>query len=313
MKRISNAALAMLLIAVYWASALTYLDRAPTVHEDEPWIASTSWALATRGIFGSTLFAGMDGMETHYYEFMPLYPLTQAVLFRFAGIGLFQARFVSVAAGALTLSLTYALGRRLFGGTVGVVALSLLVFTRSLASIPALPTGILFFDVNRLARYDAFVPVFGLAALNLFLTARARESVVLFGAAGFVSGMAGLAHLYGAFWGIALGALALWERVHPRARLALTIGFLAPWLVYGLYVWSDLEAWRAQLHWSHGRFELLNPSWYLNNVSSEGLRYDFIGMRLPTRVGAWFSALGMVSVGLILTWRAWFQRDSKAR
>ncbi len=313
MKQISVAALAIFLIWVYWASALNFLDRTPTVHEDEPWIASTSWAIATRGIFGSTLFAGMDGMETHYYEFLPLYPLIQAVLFRFAGIGLFQARFVSVSAGALTLALTYALGRRLFGETVGVVALPLLMFTRSLASIPALPTGILFFDGNRLARYDAFVPVLGLAALHLFLTARARQSIALFGAAGFVSAVAGLTHVYGAFWGIALGVLALWERVHPRALLALAVGFLAPWLAYGLYVLSDLNAWLAQLHWSRGRFELLNPSWYINNVLSEGQRYDLIGMRLPARLGAWFNAWSIVIGGLILTWRSSVKRDSNAR
>lgn len=113
---------ALVLVLVYTLLGLAFLDRLPTAHEDEPWIASTSWSLATRGVFGSPLFKGMDHMDERYYEFMPLYPMVQAVLFWGAGVGLFQARFVSVAAGALTLSLTFAVGRRLFGPAAGILA-----------------------------------------------------------------------------------------------------------------------------------------------------------------------------------------------
>jgi 4-amino-4-deoxy-L-arabinose transferase-like glycosyltransferase len=61
-------------------------------------------------------------MEQRYYGYMPLYSIAQALLFRGAGLGVFQARFVSVVFATLTLALTYALGKRLFGTAVGLLA-----------------------------------------------------------------------------------------------------------------------------------------------------------------------------------------------
>jgi 4-amino-4-deoxy-L-arabinose transferase-like glycosyltransferase len=313
-KFVFRAALALVLL--YALLALLFLDRVPTVHEDEPWIASTSWSLATRGVFGSPMFKGMEHMDERYYEFMPLYPMIQAVLFWSAGVGLFQARFVSVAAGALTLSLTFAVGRRLFTPAIGMLAMGLLLAARTGRGSDFLPTGILFLDVNRLARYDALVPLLGLSALLFFLTAHAREKQSLYFASGILAGLAALAHLYGVFWGAALLLLALQGRQKISSLRAIVLGLMLPWLFYALYVLTGWEAWYAQQqHWNATRFLLLNPAWYAQNVLNETTRYAFLelGMTPWGRTGAQIVFTSWIATGVILIWRAWRLGDLAAQ
>src|SRR5690606_606154 len=67
--------LILVLLLGFWEIALRHLTITPPVYEDEPWLASSGWKLARDGVFGSDLFAGLNGMETRYYGYMPLHPL----------------------------------------------------------------------------------------------------------------------------------------------------------------------------------------------------------------------------------------------
>lgn len=287
-------------VLLYLAISLRHLDTIPVVHEDEPWQASTSWKLATEGVFGTDLFAGFSGMERRYYGFMPLHPLLQAAVFRVAGLGLWQARLETVLLGLATLVLTYGLGRRLFGARVGLLAVVLLLTARTTALSASHVTGVLFLDVARVARYDMAVPVFGLAALHAYLTALRREARRWYVAAGALTGLAGLAHLYGLFWLPALGVLALWDgRGQPLPRTLGRAGMMAagcalPWLPYGAFVLADLPSWRGQTRGYAERFELLSLGWYAENVRREPLRYA------PGLAASWHS-LGRVGLWTALT------------
>jgi hypothetical protein len=279
----------------------------PRVYEDEPWQASTGWKIATAGVFGSDMFTGFYRMESHYYGYMPLHPLLLAILFRGAGLGLFQARFEPVVLGLLTLALTYALGRRLFGAAVGVLALIFLLFVRLTGLTPSQVSGILLLDMARIARYDMLVPVFGLASLHVYVGAqdgRAWRYMV----AGLLAGLAGLSHLYGVFWLAALGLLALWNRAQWRCLAALAAGFALAWLPYLVYVLHDLPAWRGQMRDYAPRFQLLNPSWYLNNLANEYHRYG-PGLGPPGRhylgrPGFWLTLLALPASLIALMARA---------
>lgn len=273
--RLNPRLLLLLLLLSVWAISLSQLAVYPPVHEDEPWIASTGWQLATRGVFGSPLFAGLWQMDTRYYDFLPLYPLVSAVIFRGAGVGLFQARFVSVALGILVLALTFALGKRLWNGTVGLVAALMLVVLP--LTLPPYSTGSLFLDLTRMARYDILVPVCGLGALLVYLDASRSQVWLKFALAGLLTGLAGLAHIYGAFWLPALLALAMYDKAKWKNILALVIGCLAPWSVYAFYVAGGWQSFRAQTNWYGERFEIFNLSWYVNNALHEISRYHFNG------------------------------------
>src|SRR4030088_1418420 len=165
--------MALLCAAAFLISGLRHLDTVPRVYEDEPWQASTAFKLLTQGVFGSDLFSGFYGMEHHYYGLMPLHPLLLSVVFRIlGGVGLLQARLETVFLTLLTLGLTFALGARLFNAWIGAVAVALLVLVRWTGLTYIQLTGIPLVDFARIARYDPLVPVFGLAALHVYLAAR---------------------------------------------------------------------------------------------------------------------------------------------
>ena len=64
----TRRAILVVLLLAFWLISLRHLTVAPPVYEDEPWQASTGWKLATAGVFGSDLFAGLYDMDRHYYH-----------------------------------------------------------------------------------------------------------------------------------------------------------------------------------------------------------------------------------------------------
>lgn len=295
------------LLAGFAALSLYRLDAVPLVFEDEPWQGSTGYKLATQGVFGSDMFAGFYGMEDHYFGFLPLHPLFLALFFRLFGVGLVSARLEAVVMGLLTLALTYALGRRLFGGAVGLLAVALLVFVSWASLSPLQPTGIPLLDLSRIARYDTVVPVFGLGALHIYLFARQRGANWLYLLAGALAGLAGLAHLYGTFWLPALLALLLWDQggqVWRRPRVPsgcylLLAGALLAWLPYLAFVLAHYADFRGQnqIYVLERRFDLLNPSWYWQNLRGEARRYTPglgpLGGSWLLHPGWWTAILGL--------------------
>lgn len=313
------------LLLLFWAISLYQLTIVPRVYEDEPWQASTGWKLARDGVFGSEAFSGWGGAEERYYGYPPLHPLLLAAIYRAAGLGLFQTRWEPVALGLVTLALTYSLARRVFrDARIGWLAVLLLMTARTAGLTPYQLTGILFLDLARIARYDMLVPVFGLASLHAYLSARKTGHGVWYLFAGLLAGLAGLAHLYGAFWLPVLVLLALADAPARRAEAPgllrppalLLLGFGLPWLPYLAYVLGDLADWRAQTRQYGGRFDLLNPGWYLTNLLTEYRRYgpglEFTMPALLGRVGFWSAVVGVPLALGALARRAW-QGDWRAR
>lgn len=307
---------------LYCAVSLHNLTVVPPVHEDEPWQASTGYKLATEGVFGSDMFAGFYNMDRRYYGYLPLHPLLLALFFRLFGLGLFQARLETVALGLLTLALTYSLGRRLFKtDAVGLLAVLFLLSARLNGLTRVQPTGILLLDIPRIARYDMVVPVFGLAALHAYLWARRRPVMGRFVLVGLVAGLAGLGHLYGVFWLPALLILAAWNEHGPlrvRAPFLIVLGFTLAWLPYLLYIATDLADFRGQgrIYAEEGRFNLLSPGWYFENLLAERRRYGpglEGGWRTLLRPGFWAALAGLPLALVALLQRALWRQDTSAR
>jgi 4-amino-4-deoxy-L-arabinose transferase-like glycosyltransferase len=301
---------------VFVVVSVRHLDIVPQVYEDEPWQASTAYKLMTSGVFGSDLFAGFYNMDQRYYGFMPLHPLLLAGFFRLLGTGVVQARLETVMLSLLTLLLTYALGARLFSAWVGAMAVVLLVLVRWTGLTYIQLTGIPLVDFARIARYDPMVPVLGLAALHAYLSARSPPRRWLYAMAGFLAGLAGLAHLYGLFWLPILVILATWDG-RAKAIPWLVFGSILPWLPYLAYVLQDVPDWRGQTLIYQSRFELFNARWYLDNLVQEYHRYGPglgpFGLAWLTRVGFWTSIVALpLSLG-VLTRRAIFHADPAAK
>lgn len=310
---------ALIVLLLFWTLNLQRLSVLPTVNGDEAWQSSTAWKLAREGVFGSDMYAGYYGMEEHYYAFLPLYPATLALIFRFADGGLWQARFLSVACGALIIALTYALAYRLWHDVrLSALAGLFLLTIRWFAETPLHPTGILFLDATRLARYDVLVPVLALGTLHLFLSAQRTPRPWLYLVTGMSAGLAGLAHLYGLALLPILIVLILWQRGPRRSLHCLLVlgGAVIPWLPYFAYILGDMPDWLAQTRVYTPRFDLLNPQWYWQNVVNEGTRYA-IGANssppLALRPGFWFVLLALPGGVLLLVKRAFFAGDMRAR
>lgn len=301
----------------YWAVSLHGLANVPHVQGDEPWLASAAWKLANSGVLGSDMFSGFQRMDERSYGFMPLQPVTVALALRLGGLGLFQARFVSVLMGLLVLALTFALGKRLSGAAVGVTAVALLLLWRTTALIPMLVSGILFVDVARIARYDMFVPVFGLAALHGYISAHRQGEWWRYMLAGGLAALSALANVYGAFWLGVLLFLLLWNREGWRAILFLLVGAAIVWSPYALYIWQDIPSWRGQLLVYPSRYELLSWRWYLLNIAHEPYRYaPGLGghlWKLFARPGLLLLLLAVPLSLAVLTARAIWRRDWAAR
>jgi 4-amino-4-deoxy-L-arabinose transferase-like glycosyltransferase len=284
-----------LAVAVYAAAALDGLSLVPPVSDDEVWIASTAHKLATEGVLGSDLMKGFYGGERHTYHHMPLYPGVLAAVFRGCGTSAVTMRLLPAACGLLVLLMVLALGRSLGGPGLGSLAMCLMLLLR--VSAGGGRTGVPLLDVARIGRYDIMVPVFGLAAL-LALPPPDRRRPLRWLGVGALLGLSTLTHVFGAFLLVGLILLMLRGRKGTqRSDLGLVLAgfFLAvlPWLLFVASGWADFK---GQLAVPGGRFDLLDPSFYVSNLLHEGER--FRAMAGPVSVALWRPGVLAVVVGL---------------
>lgn len=305
-------------LLLYWAISLERVDAYPPLGEDEPWIAAAPYKLATEGVFGSDLFTGYHGMEERHYQHLPAFHLLQAAVFRLAGVGVFQMRFLPITLGLLLLPLSFAVGRQTAGLRVGFVAAVLLCTLRF--SGGETTTGIPLLDISRINRYDIGVPVFGLMTLWLFNRAERNGALRWYVASGAAAGLSGLFHLYGLFWLPALGLVLLYRhgpRLHKRpAPYALLAGAVLVWLPWILYVAAGWQDFLGQQRFTADRFALFDYRFYLQNLVNEIDRYravdlyDQTGRLRLARPGLWLLLAGL-PLSLFVQWRDHRRSPSK--
>lgn len=277
-----------LLLALYLVISFYRLGDVPLVYEDEPWLSSIAWKFGTEGVLGSDLFAGWHGMETHCYAAMPVYLMLLGGFFKIFGVGVMQARAFSVLAGLGVLIGTHALARRIFpgDGRIALGALLVLVLVRWTGSSATRTSGIFLLDMVRIARYEPLVSLLGLLTLHLYLSGQQSRRLSGYAAAGFFAGLTTLTHLYGVFWLPILLALTLQDRglrgaMRPGLCMLLACGLC--WLPYLLYILQDPAGWAGQTseYSVEGRFDVLNPGWYWQNLVAEPGRYNLglLGIR----------------------------------
>lgn len=312
-----------LFTAVFLLASLPYLADYPPQDWPQMGIAAPAWKLAHEGVYGNDLFEGFHRSELRNYEYMPAYPLLVAAGFRSLGLGVKEARLVSLLCGWATMILTFTLGRLFWGRGVGFAAAGVLLFLR-LGLLPG-SSGIPLLDLSRLIRYDILVPVPVLGSTICFLLAldsdRRRRRAVLLLAAGALAGIAGLAHVYGAFiLGVLLAVLAwrLRTRVFTRPDAYLvSLGFLLAVMPWITYVAADLESYIGQMSRHVGRFDLLDPAFYWQNLLREPGRFHrwleggFPATLLRPRVGIWL-LLGLLPVAFVILTRRVLRPDSRA-
>ena len=298
MQILSQRSLFLLLLLTFWWVSLNHIEQYPPVSEDEPWIAAPAHNLAVEGIYGTSLFADYYGMDTHYYQHMPLYPILQAGLFRLTGLGVLQMRLLSVSMGLLILALMMAIGKQIGGSHIGLMAIYLAIFWRVFA-LPA-GIGIPLFDYGRIGRYDIGVPLWGLSAIWLFDQHATKTNPKRMGLIGILIGFATLSHLYGLFFLPVIFLMGLQNHTHKVRSSCWLLGGLACicslWLLYALTGWADYV---GQMRYQSNLFDLTNWRFYLSNVLNEYKRYPlnlFVDGGIRWRVG--FALLVALPLGI---------------
>src|SRR5438105_616436 len=106
-----RAGIAAIFVVYLALAGATLLTRKPWC--DEGWFASPAWNLVERGHMGTTVYVVPDTiyprLDRLTYWMPPLHFLAQAAVFRVAGPGIFQMRFISLVSGAVLVAATFVL------------------------------------------------------------------------------------------------------------------------------------------------------------------------------------------------------------
>ena len=295
-------------LLVFWGMALWNLDRYPPIHFDEATILEPGYTLFHQGVYGAPMYTGFYEQERLYLEVPPLMPVLQGASTWLLGVGVWQMRYLPVVCGLLTLALTAAVAHRIAGPAVGAAAAWLLLLWQWTPSdLDFLGSGLPLLDVARIARYDILVPVLGLSAFLAWLRGQPGGRAWWLFTSGLLAGLAGLANVYGAFWIPALALLTLLGSGAGRLRrlMRLLAGAALPVLGWVGALAAHPADTRGQFIKHAGRFDLLRPSFYLDNMLNEPHRY-FFGVHDPAtflRLGFWLAVLGLPASLLWLAWR----------
>lgn len=266
---------------IFLAATLPDLGRYPPVHADETWIMSAAYKLATTGVFGSDMFAGMSGADQHYFIALPVQHVLQAFSFRLLGAGIAQARLVSVVGAVVVLWSASWLALRWYGLLASILTGVLLLTLR--VNLVDLWPGLPLMSVGRSGRYDmTAVAFFWLAIVFLDLTiARSPDGRRWPAyATGVCAGLATLTQFFGAF-SIGVITLMLVRRAAGRAPVMATAVRIAagwaavvlPYVAYVAIYWTDF---RGQSTLKEGRTDFLDPRFYLDNLGDEPARYQHL-------------------------------------
>ncbi|HWO72664.1 MAG TPA: glycosyltransferase family 39 protein, partial [Dehalococcoidia bacterium] len=262
----AEVAFVLLACALFLAFVLPNLANHPAPTDDEIWILSASHKLATKGVFGTDLFAGFYRADEVYFFNMPLHHVVLAAVFKVAGTSVFAGRLVSVAYGLIAIALAYAFGRRLHGVAGGVLATGLLLFLRLNIGFD---TGLPLQETARSIRYDLAPVPFTLAASLVLLKPTPRRALL----AGALLSLATLMQFYAAFFFLPAAIYLLLENrtLKERARLLLLMGAAAAIvaLPYAAYIAPNLHEFEGQTSTLERRINFTDPEFYVRNVERE--------------------------------------------
>jgi len=240
---------------------------------DDIWILSASHKLAEEGVFGSDLFAGFFNADRHYFLNLPLHHFLQAALFKIAGSGIGQVRFISLLLGIALVWLVSWLALRWFGASTAVLTALLLVLWRSSITGADIPLLL----VSRNARYDVGAVWWMWLTIAALFAYRQRRSPGYAFLAGLSCGLAILTQFFGVFTLLLIVVVWwTWHRVQSfsiKSTYALIAGLALPAIPYFVYIMAHLPDFLGQRVVSSGRLDFLSWQFYRENILGEGRRY----------------------------------------
>jgi len=251
--------------------------------EDDSWYSSTGYTLFHEGQMRNGIFPQTE-LEGRADTKPIALPATLAVTFAALGVGPAQARIPEFLACMALVPIVYWIGKLLGGSpAVGLLA-ALLVSVDNMLFLAA-----------RIVRAEAFVSMFGLLAVLLYLLSRRRDSVMLAILSGLSLGLSFNYHVNG--FGIAAGIgllllaefrLSIWRSKRAWALVLASAATLIPFFVW---VAGDPVRWQSFLQqYSRGSYLTLHDviqieaSRYRDLLGIGNQRFHFLPFPLPLRL-----------------------------
>jgi hypothetical protein len=233
----------------------------PRVNVDEPWLMERAYQVMHTGVPSQPML----GLQTAYFLQVG-YAYLLAAWMSLAGVGLFQARLLSVCLGLGIASLVASIGRRTIDPVAGLCAALFLALDSN------------FLGGVRDARTDIPSVFFVVAAFAAYVRGRRVAKTMWFLCAGASLGLAVLCH-GNAFWaGLILLAWFLLD--YGRRALVVPYGYgvlagllltLGPYLAIVIARWADVQLQIA--NFAADRIPGATPSFVLQQVMREADRY----------------------------------------
>ncbi len=253
---------------------------------DEAWFASSAVNLLRKGFMGNTLLADdtdFPGIHEYTYWLPPMYFVTEALTFGLAGVGLLQARFISLVWGLAGLLAVRSLSARFFGGNRALSVLSMMLVGTNFFYLKSASDG-------RMDMMAAALSLIGLWTYLRFRTANLSRAVLLGNA--FVC-LSGMTHPNGLLGLLALLFTMVYLDRKSMTRQTLLVA-LVPYVLgaaaWGTYIARDVSAFRDQL--------LLNTlGRQQEEVFANGLRWTSVYYEVVTR---YLKSHGFLSVDSVV-------------
>jgi len=244
---------------VYLHNALPYLTTLPRVNVDEPWLMERAYQVLRTGAPRQPMY-GLD----HAYLLQPGYSYVLAGWIGLFGIGIWQARLLSVLLGAGILAAAGTTATRLGGPGAGLLTTIFLAADSS------------FLGGARDARTD--IPSLFFAALAIGFFVRGRDGRwPWFVASGALTGAAMLCH-GNAYW-VAVTLLLCylvdhWRRPFAMNGWAYLVGFAAVFGPYVAVLLTHAAEFQKQLgNFAGDRVPRLSPAFVWRQIAREPDRY----------------------------------------
>ena len=255
-----RAALVVVLLA-YFHNTLPYLTMLPRVNVDEPWLMERAYQVLTEGIPNQPMLR----LERPYFLQVG-YDYLYAPWFAAFGVGMWQARLLSVMLGCGALLCIYGIGRRALSPEVGVLAAAFLAADSN------------FLGNARTSRTDMPSVFFAVLALWCFLRGRDSGGRSWHVLAGGATGLAMLCH-GNAYWAVVV--LTLWYLITYgwRALISPPLYWCAmggvitfgPYLAIVALNWPEVQVQIG--NFAGDRAPSLSPSVFLGHAMREVERY----------------------------------------
>ena len=259
----------LVICMLYMLLTIPFLGSSPLVWYDEGLLSEPAWHFANGEFFKQPLWTGYLEYESFSTHPNYLFFFVLGIFFKLFGLGIFQARLVSVIAGFFLLSCVYITTRKIATKRAAILAALFLVLNP------------LFILSARMVRQEMMTTALGFFAFMLLIYGIHKTKIInknkskhiwYFMCAGIFSAGAILVHLNGLFILLALIAVILILSKSWKYFLYFLSGLSLGLLPYVLFVSFNWDIFSTQFFglWS---YRLPGQESILLNIALEGMRW----------------------------------------